>query len=627
MTIAPSIHGATIGINPATAGLPSVLLPGADQGGSATQGPQRSGPAKGPPAGAIQAQQQWRSMLASAGVSTEPGPALPSPAGAGAYMPARSAPQAHLQQASGAAVATGMAAIGMAATKMATTGRVTTEIRSSTEADPQRAQVEGGDSKHAKVDRQKDRGHEKEPKGGQASAPVAVAHPQGKAPEVAPLSMPVVSPGQPAPATPGLWAKGETSHSSAGLQPTAGSLLPNDKIAPSDAGHLAWAPKMLGLREAVVPGTTSFVLPPDAGQTPAHSPVAAGEARAIAEGAGAESLLVEEGVRPVLAPSQQASAATAAPLAEEQHLPASPWITQGMKMAADQPEVSAATAALKNAPDGSQALSAGDFTNDAAAYAAGGKSSGSAAPVPKPGRPNLTPTQVLATATVHSVGPVAAAATAIPMGHGPMTLTGEAGRGADATATSGSNAPASAQETFAALDAGTGVAAVSWTHASARQAEAGYQDPALGWVSVRAQSNMDGIHAALVPGSVDAAQSLSGHLAGLNAYLSDRQTQVESLRVAPPESHWVGQGTGQGTGQGAGQGAGQETSQSGGQSHGQAPGQQSNQDIYAERQSGGTTALPAVGGVVSAPRSQAGSGLETQAGLTMGGGTYVSVMA
>lgn len=604
MTVALSIHGTAIVATPTNAGLPSVLLSGADRGGGATQESQGSKPAQGPPAGANPAQQQWRSMLASAGVSTKPNPALPSPAGADASMPPRSAPGANRQQASVAAAATGMS---------------TTGIRSSAEADPQRAQVEGGVSKHAKVDKRKDRGQEKEPTGGQASAAVTVAHPQPMTPQVAPLPMLVVSPGLPVPATSGLWAKGEASHSSAGLQSPAGSLAPNEKIDPLGAGNRAWAPESVGLREAVVLGTTHFVLPPDAGPTSMHSPLAAGETGAIAERPGVEAPPAGESLRPVLAPSQQAPAASAAPLAEEQHSPTSPWIAQGMKIATDQAGASPVMAALPNAPDSSQVFPAGDFTRDVAAYAAGGKSGGSAAPVPKSGRPNFTPSQELTAATAHTVGPVAAAATAIPMVHGPMTPTVETGRVADATATSGSNSPHSVQETFAALDAGTGAAGISWTHASSHQAEAGYQDPALGWVSVRAQSNMEGIHAALVPGSADAAQSLSGHLAGLNAYLSDRQTQVESLRVAPPESHWAGQGTGQGTGQ--------EMSQSGGQSHGQAPGQQSNQDIYAERQSGGTTALPTVGGVVSAPRSQASPELETQAGLTMGGGTYVSVMA
>ncbi len=604
MTVAPSIPGATIGASLTTAGLPSVSVPASSQRGIAAQGAQGSDRVQGPQGCAVTPQERWRSMLASAGVSTGPDPALRSPVGADASMPARSALEANLQHAS-SGVADPVAV-----------------IRSSAEADAQRVQVDRGVSKHAKRDKQRVRGHEKKPID-RASTAVAVAHPQEMTPAVAPPAMPVVSSGLPLPATVGLSAKGEACHSSAGLQLSAGLSMPNEmsdeRIGPSGAGHLAWASGTVGRREAVLPGTGHFALPLDPGPAPMRSPVATGKTGASAEAPGVEGSPAGEGVRPVLAPPQQAPAASAALLGREDQLPASPWIAQGTKTAADQTEISPATTAWQNAAGGSQVLTTGDFTKDPANYAAGRKSGGTVAPVLKSRRPNSAASQEPAVATAHSVGPVAAAATASPMGHGPMTLTLETGRGTGATVTSGSVAPPSVHEMFAALDQGAGAAGVSWTRASSRQAEAGYQDPALGWVSVRAQSNMDGIHAALVPGSADAAQSLSGHLAGLNAYLSERQTQVESLHVAPPENHWGGQGTGQG--------AGQAMSQSGGESHGQSPRQQSNQNVYAERESVATAPPHAVGGAVSAPRSQTGSRLEAQAGFAAGGGTYVSVMA
>ncbi len=605
MTVAPSIPGATIRANQTTAGLPSVSVPASGQRGIAAQGAQGSEPVQGPQGRAVTPQERWRSMLASAGVSTGPDPALRSPVGADASMPARSALQANLQRASS----------GVSDPVRA--------IRSSAEADAQRVQVDRGVSKPAKRDKQRVRGHEKKPLDNQASTAVAVAHPQEMIPAVAPLAMPVVSSGLPLPATAGLSAKGGASSSSAGLPLSAGLSMSNEmsdeRIGPSGAGHLVWAPGTVGLRDAILPGTAHFALPPDLGQAPMHTPVATGKTAASAEAPGVEGSPAGEGVRPVLAPSQQAPATSAALLGREEQLPASLWIAQGTKAAAGQTDISPATTAWQNAATGSQSLTAEDFAKDAATYDAGGKSGGISAPVPKSRRPNFAASRELAVATAHSAGPVAAVATASPMGHGPMTLTVATNRGAGATATSGNVAPPSVHETFAALDQGAATAGVSWTRASARQAEAGYQDPALGWVSVRAQSNMDGIHAALVPGSADAAQSLSGHLTGLNAYLSERQMQVESLHVAPPESHWDGQGTGQG--------AGQAMSQSGGESHGQSPGQQSNQNVYAERQSGATAAPSAGGGAVSTSRSQTGSRLETQAGLTAGGGTYVSVMA
>ncbi len=74
---------------------------------------------------------------------------------------------------------------------------------------------------------------------------------------------------------------------------------------------------------------------------------------------------------------------------------------------------------------------------------------------------------------------------------------------------------------FAALDAEPDQPAATWIHTSARQVEAGYQDPALGWVSVRADATANGLHASLVPASTEAAQSLGSHLAGLNSFLAE----------------------------------------------------------------------------------------------------------
>jgi hypothetical protein len=62
-----------------------------------------------------------------------------------------------------------------------------------------------------------------------------------------------------------------------------------------------------------------------------------------------------------------------------------------------------------------------------------------------------------------------------------------------------------------------------------------------------------GVHASLVPGSADAAQALGGHLAGLNSYLSDHHTPVETLTLAAPESGWSGPGAGAGQSMGQGQ--------------------------------------------------------------------------
>lgn len=87
------------------------------------------------------------------------------------------------------------------------------------------------------------------------------------------------------------------------------------------------------------------------------------------------------------------------------------------------------------------------------------------------------------------------------------------------------------QEAFAALDAAPAPGGASWVHASAHQAEAGFEDPALGWVGVRAAMSGGTVHAAIVPGTADAAQILSGHLAGLGAHLAAAQVSVASVTV------------------------------------------------------------------------------------------------
>lgn len=137
------------------------------------------------------------------------------------------------------------------------------------------------------------------------------------------------------------------------------------------------------------------------------------------------------------------------------------------------------------------------------------------------------------------------------------------GGGKVSSPSSSAAAPATAVgDTFAALDGDNGSsAAPAWIHASAHQAEAGYQDPALGWVGVRAQVDASGVHAALVPGSVDAAQALGSHLAGLNAYLTEHHTPVDTLTLATPANGWSGQGMGQGLDQGGGQGSGHAAGQ------------------------------------------------------------------
>jgi hypothetical protein len=137
----------------------------------------------------------------------------------------------------------------------------------------------------------------------------------------------------------------------------------------------------------------------------------------------------------------------------------------------------------------------------------------------------------------------------------------------NATARNSTTATLPSKEPFAALDAATGPGTPAWVHASSRRAEAGFEDPSLGWVGIRADASSGQVHATLLPGSSDAAQSLDGHLPGLHAYLADVHTPVASLTLATPESRESafsteqnqGEGMNQGTNQNAGQGGASES--------------------------------------------------------------------
>jgi hypothetical protein len=119
-------------------------------------------------------------------------------------------------------------------------------------------------------------------------------------------------------------------------------------------------------------------------------------------------------------------------------------------------------------------------------------------------------------------------------GSGPGTVPGP--NFGSVSTSSSTAAAASPGETFAALDGDAPGANINWTHAGAQRAEAGFEDPALGWVGVRADLGGGSVHASIVPGSAEAAQMLGSHLAGLNDYLAERHPAIGPVTVAGHES-------------------------------------------------------------------------------------------
>jgi putative intracellular protease/amidase len=115
-----------------------------------------------------------------------------------------------------------------------------------------------------------------------------------------------------------------------------------------------------------------------------------------------------------------------------------------------------------------------------------------------------------------------------------------------------------AQDTFAALDEQNPPGSPVWIHTGGNKAEAGFKDPTLGWIGVRAQVDAGGVHASVVTGSALASQALSSNMTNLSAYLDEQHTPVQSLTMATSESSWEGRNADNSSSTNAGQGNAQE---------------------------------------------------------------------
>lgn len=165
----------------------------------------------------------------------------------------------------------------------------------------------------------------------------------------------------------------------------------------------------------------------------------------------------------------------------------------------------------------------------------------------------------------------------------------------------------STQETFTALDGAGDSMHPTWIHAGPHQAEAGFEDPALGWVSVRAGVNAGGITAVVVPGSADATQALGAHMAGLHDYLREQHSAVATLTMATAQNSGSDTGLGQGT---------------------QHEGMQQGHRQSGEDSRGNAQGVSSVAPTAPASAHAAhGSSSESPAILSGSGARYISVMA
>jgi hypothetical protein len=176
-----------------------------------------------------------------------------------------------------------------------------------------------------------------------------------------------------------------------------------------------------------------------------------------------------------------------------------------------------------------------------------------------------------------------------------------------------------ANETFAAIDAGIRPGTQNWIHVGTQRAEAGFQDPALGWVGVRADASGGQVHATLVPGSADAAQALGGHMSGLNAYLAEMHTPVETLTLAMPEGREATSG--------AGRDQTFDMSQGMSQGMNQGMNQNAGQGSSSEPHPNPEPAMPAVSAAIPLETRPSITNIHPAPGMQEQSGTRISVMA
>jgi hypothetical protein len=200
------------------------------------------------------------------------------------------------------------------------------------------------------------------------------------------------------------------------------------------------------------------------------------------------------------------------------------------------------------------------------------------------------------------------------LAHDPSAVCSAVNLGGESAGVAGKDG-STPQDTFAALDAESSSGTTTWVHAGTRSAEAGFQDPTLGWVGVRADASGGGVHATLVPGSAEAAVTLGGHLAGLNSYLAERHLPVDLVTLAAPEDRSTDSGTGQSAQQSMHQEMNQGTEQDTG--HGTASSHPSNTQV----------SMPVLAAAADRRVSAFIGRTEPSAQAFIPGGTHISVMA
>jgi len=132
---------------------------------------------------------------------------------------------------------------------------------------------------------------------------------------------------------------------------------------------------------------------------------------------------------------------------------------------------------------------------------------------------------------------------------------------------------------------------------------------------VRADLSGGSVHAAVVPGSTEAAQALSGHLGGLSTYLSESHTAVATLTIAAPGASGIEARLDESLGRGMGQGMQHSAGQHGEQT--QMPATQ----VGSQSGAGASSAVSSTNSATQI------NGFDATAYARDGRGMHISVMA
>ncbi len=238
------------------------------------------------------------------------------------------------------------------------------------------------------------------------------------------------------------------------------------------------------------------------------------------------------------------------------------------------------------------------------------------APQRQAGRPQEPSSGIhRASTSAGAATPSAGSLNLVPAGTIPG-LHGAVGDGANGRlATEGRGSTPASRDLFSEIDRSGSPAPAALT-GNSRMVAVGVEDPAHGWLEVRAGGSSGQVTASLNAASPEAHAALHAQLAGMSAYLAEHDIGLRSLEITSHagggSSHLAGGDTGQGAPAGAQSGEGQGSAGRGGGGFGDSSGRSSSEGsrqaepvegMLTKQSSSAAGDLPSSAVVANAPRS------------------------